>query len=117
MTIKEVVLDKNKIYPTDYPRLTSSLDLGKAKGLTDIDFAGVILDDIGDGNLYVRQGHHRIGRALEIALGETIEVDVIEANDQIKRDIYATRKKFEYLGELQDFDDYINKMRWYRREI
>ncbi|MFZ2152664.1 MAG: hypothetical protein WAV41_01235 [Microgenomates group bacterium] len=117
MTRKMVILDKEKIIPTDYPRYNSARDLARAKQIGDINFEGVVLEDTGDGNLYVKFGHHRIARALEIGLRTAIEVEVVEASEQAKMDIRGARYTFEKNGELRNYDEYIERIRWLRGEI
>lgn len=109
-----IVLDREKIIPTDYPRKAASMDLARAQKLEDINFGGVEMDDMGDGNLYVYQGHHRIGRALEIAPGQVVEVEVKEANEQTKLDIKGALRQFEQNGEIRNYDEYIERTKWLR---
>jgi hypothetical protein len=70
VTKKEVVLDIHHIFPTDIPRLGPSIALGEATCVDEINLEGIKLIDTGDGNFYVQQGNHRIGRLLEIASGQ-----------------------------------------------
>jgi hypothetical protein len=116
VTIKEVILDVKKIFPTHYPRLGSSVDLGRAKRLQDIDFTGALLEEVENGDLCAKDGHHRIGRAFELAPGAIIKVEVVKASEQAERDIYAARKTFERNEEMRNYDEFNQMAKRMRRE-
>lgn len=71
--------------------------LGEATCMGEINLEGIKLIDTGDGNLYVQQGNHRVGRLLEIAPGQKVEVEVFRARKPIGWEI----KYGEYINRME----------------
>jgi len=110
---KLVLLDWRIVIPTDTPRLFTCVKLGEVKDVGKIDLSDAVIDDIGDGKLYVRNGHHRIGRIMELTGGKEVEVEVKEADIKIELGICIARNQLARKG-IFDYRYYIHEMEMLR---
>ncbi|HBP51563.1 MAG: hypothetical protein US68_C0010G0028 [Candidatus Shapirobacteria bacterium GW2011_GWE1_38_10] len=114
MTERMVKLDKNVIFPTGYPRKESSINVGRVTRLEDLSLWDIMVDDI-DGLLFVFEGNHRVGRALELAEGQEIPLDVERVSFQRKAEILAFQDKMANNG-IRNYPDFIQRMQQLRKE-